>query len=132
MNIFKRLLSIFKKNQSKNKTDIDISSQNNYIELLICLNNNFDIDITLYMDESLKDQTSGALASSEFLNIINSGKLKNQIWSIINENIRNKSNNDFIDSIFLISNMIEQKENISHSSEDSFIKPSTVFIKNMI
>lgn len=107
-------------------------SKNN-IDILISLNNNFEIDMSVCVNNSLLLLETGPLLVSEFLNIINSGKLKNQIIEMIADEIKNDyKNTEFMDKLSIYNNMIDQINNDNLNQHDIFIKPSSVFSKNSI
>lgn len=113
----------------KNKTQTQ-----NLCNISISLKENKEIDLSVYInEEKIKNNILDPLTQecAEFLHIVNTGKLKNKILSIILDQINNK-NQTTIENILLLLIMLEQKELDTGEAKDqdqSFILPSTVFTR---
>lgn len=130
MNFFDKLYNIFfKKDNTTHNTE---TTRYNNIDLLISLNHNFEIDLSLYVDPKFCGSSTAPLLTAEFLHIINSGKLKKQIMSMLDEQIRDKDNSEFVNNVFSIDELIDKTYSIPNQTTDTFIKPSNVFAKNAI
>lgn len=137
INFFQKIF--FPKNKSQQITSqeeksIPSSKNDTFVDLIVSLNNNYEIDIKLFIDDNIKNknltEVEYALAISEFLHIIMYGKLKTQLLELIIKQIQNKNNKNFIDKIlgFLIlmdKNQVENsKQQFNHGP---MIKPSQAF-----
>lgn len=126
MKLFNKVYNFFFKKPNQENT------KSNNIDLLISLNNKFEIDLSLYVDPKFCGNSSAPLLTAEFLHIINSGKLKKEIMNMFDEQIRDKDNAGFIDSLFSIDELISKTYTMTETTSDTFIKPSNVFLKNAI
>lgn len=131
----KNLFNFFNKskNNIESKPSIDLNPDT-YIDAIICLNKNYEIDVKLFFDDSLQNKTLSeneyALVCAEFLNIIMSGKLKNQLLDIIINQIRSTKNQDLIDKILKFLIVMEESTTEENDKDDlPLIKPSQVFSK---
>lgn len=111
------------------------NKEDNFVNVQISLNKNFDIDLVIYLknieEESLDNQFNYAMTCAEFFHILNSGKLKDQILDILQKKIKNIDNKILIDSIITFISIIEkQQEKILEKASDKVVvKPSQVFTK---
>ncbi len=131
----KNLFNFFSKSKdvSASKPLIDTNSDT-YIDSIICLNKNYEIDVKLFFDDNLKNKTISeneyALVCAEFLHIIMSGKLKNQLLDIIVNQIKNTKNQDLIDRILKLLIIMEEFTSEEDDKDNTpLIKPSQVFSK---
>lgn len=128
MKIFQPIFDLFR---PQKPTQTEPIQQNN-IDILISLNEDFEIDISLFIDKAFSNHKSAALFTSEFFHIINSGKLKSKIMGLLDEQIRSVENNNFINEVLLLDNVISESTSRYSNTKDTFIKPSSVFTKNSI
>jgi hypothetical protein len=111
------------------KTDQSIQDKKNetFVDVIFSLNNNYEIDISLLFDDNVKNKKISeieyAVVCSEFLNIITSGKIKNQVIDIITNQIRTQDNKNLVDSILGLLTIMENSESAP------LIKPTQVFSK---
>lgn len=116
---------------TEKKSEPDLNSDT-FIDAIVCLNKNYEIDIKLFFDDKMTNKSLSeneyALVCAEFLNIIMSGKLKNQLLDIIIKQIRNENNQDLIDRVLKFLIVMEE---FSEEDKDNLplIKPSQVFAK---
>lgn len=105
------------------------NNEDTYVDILISLKNNYEMDIKLYLDDNAETKSINkveyALVLSEFLNIILCGKIKNQIVDILINQIKNNANQDLINSILGFLLIMEKEEGIN----TPLIKPSEVFAR---
>lgn len=127
------------KEQKANFSELDNASiqhkGENFVDVQISLNKNFDIDLVIYLknleEESLDNQFNYAMTCAEFFHILNSGKLKDQILDMLQKKIKNNDNKILVDSIITFISIIEkQQEKILEKISDKVVvKPSQVFTK---
>lgn len=122
------LSKLFSKKQPEEKTSID----NTYVDIIISLNKNFEVDLSLFIDCDYKkdkiDLVEYILICSKFLNF-DQDKLKKQIVDILNNQIKNQDNQLFINGLISVLN---NEYNAKNSDLDNFyIKPSQVFTKHI-
>lgn len=126
--IFKKKTII--KEEQKTVQDNQNLPNNTYIDIVISLTKNYEIDLTVWIDDKLENkpmsQIDYALLCSEFLNNINSDKTKSQIIEILSNQIKTTTNARFINSIITL--MLYADKN-KESGDNSFIRPSNVFAK---
>jgi len=127
-------LKLFNKSEpqiTQKKSELTLSSDT-FIDTIICLHKNYEIDIKLFFDDKMTNNSLSkneyALVCAEFLNIIMSGKLKNQLLDIIIKQIRNENNQDLIDRILKFLVAMEELES-KEIDNSPLIKPSEVFAK---
>lgn len=129
------MFDIFKKKEpiseeQKTVQDNQGLPNNTYIDIVISLTKNYEIDLTVWIDDKLENkpmsQVDYALLCSEFLNNINSDKTKSQIIDILSNQIKNSNNSRFINSIITL--MLYADKN-KEGGDNSFIRPSNVFAK---
>jgi hypothetical protein len=108
-------------------------NKDSYIDLLVSLNQNYQIDISLFIDDNPNNKNitefEYSVVCADFLNVIFSNEFKPQITDILINQIRNTNNKDFIDKILVLSRIAD---NYYNDNDDVVIKPSQVFanIKN--
>lgn len=124
--IWQKIKNLFIKKQKNNP----IRQDDTFIDIIVSLNQNYEISINVLLDDNYKDRSlpemESALVYAEFLNIIMSGNVKTQILDIIINQIRNENNQSFIDNILGFLLLIDKKtEKINNDS--AIIKPSQVF-----
>jgi hypothetical protein len=127
-------MKYFKKFFQKQKQDEPtISSQSNetFIDVIISLNKNLEVDISLYLDCNYKkaniDLVDYILICSKFLNF-DENKLKTQMINILDNQIKNEDNELFINGLV----SILKNDRLSINNKDNFyIQPSQVFIKHI-
>jgi hypothetical protein len=122
----------------KKKTDQEDNrkvTNTNLLDITISLTDTYEIDLSIVLYDSHDIAKHMPLEFSqkcaEFLNIINQGKLKKQMISLISDHIRDESNEDLKDNIFGFWSIIEKEEK-KIKQEDSFIKPTQVFARYAI
>lgn len=129
MNIFNR----FFKKESKPQPS---QSSDTYLDILISLNKDMQIDLSVFVDCDYQKHNISLIdyiyMCSKIINF-DSYKIKNQIIEILNEQIRNSDNEDFISKLVMVlKTQIQTQEYSSNKRDnDSFIKPSQVFIKHI-
>lgn len=127
-----KIFDIFKKNKSESIAQEPTKESNTYIDIVISLTKNYEIDLTLWIDDKLDNKPMSsidyALLCSEFLNNINSKHTKAQIIDILSKQVKTSFNDKLISSIISLMNYAD---NIYLTKENSFIKPSTVFTKHI-
>lgn len=126
MNFLSKFLNKTKKKETS-------SVDNTYVDILISLNKNFEIDLSVFIDcdykktqLSLVDYT---LLCSKFLNF-DSDKIKTQIIDILQYQIKTTQNELFIKGLISLlknNNGFSKDNNI----DDLYIKPSQVFTKHI-
>lgn len=129
-------MKIFKKWFGPKETPKKFTDDNNtYLDILISLNKNFEVDLTLYVDTDYKkynfDLIDYIIVCSRFLNF-DANRLKKQFIEILDSQIKNEENELFIGG--LISNLRNELENnpiVDNENNYFFIKPSQVFIKHI-
>lgn len=132
-NFLDKLRQIFYKNNTQ-KTEDPLIQPDSIMDVIVSLTKNYDIDVKLLFDDKTTNKPLSeieyALVCAEFLNIIMSGKLQNQLLDIIINQIRNDNNSHLIDKILGFLVLIE-KQNKDNEDKDStpMIKPSQVFSK---
>lgn len=105
------------------------------IDIYISLTKDYQIDLSMYIDDksylAKKNIFEFSQKCAEFLNIINNGKLTNQMTSIMLDQIRNEDNQILIENIIMFWALIDKEEtNIKDAKEiKNYILPSQVFPK---
>lgn len=121
------MFNFFKKKPSSTKDDT-------YLDVIVSLNKNKQIDFSIFINDNSKEidmnNLDYALLCGEFLSAILSKQMKNDAISILNDQIKNKNNQDLIDNIVSIIKIIDvPQQKTPPPSQAQFIKPSEVFIK---
>lgn len=122
------LFGLFKPKTSQNER---IS---NYIDVVITLNEKLEIDLSVFLKEdnvSILNNNDYALVYAEFIHSSFSDNIKEKIIDILNSQIKNSSNENFINMIILYLNYFnyDNKKKFNPSSKEIFIRPSQVFTK---
>ena len=127
MNFFKK---IFSKTQPQ---QINKDVPETYVDVLLSLNKNFEVDLSLFIDCNYKknniDLIDYVIVCAKFLNF-DTNKMKQQMIEILNNQIKNSENELLINSLVSI---LKNENSLDTESElDNFyIKPSQVFIKHI-
>lgn len=127
MNFLSKLLN--KKQQPKTS-----SVDDTHIDIIISLNKNFEVDLSLFIDCDYRKQhidlVDYILLCSKFLNF-DTNKLRKQIVDILDNQIKNQDNALFING--LISVLINEQilNNDTNTLDNIYIKPSQVFTKHI-
>jgi hypothetical protein len=100
---------------------------NNYIDVLLSLTDEFSVDVIIYLNDKptkipLTDLEYGVVCS-EFINNCFTQSIKQKLVGIINDQIKTDQNETLI-------SVINMACKTKHIDDDSFIKPSQVFITN--
>jgi hypothetical protein len=126
INYIKNFLYPKKKTESKKDESI--------IDVIISLNKNSGIDVSVFIDDANKaidhDIVEYSEKCAEFFHILNSGKLKKQILDILINQIKKENNNLLIDNIVTFWSIIE-KQKRKPKFEKAFIYPTEVFTKHI-
>jgi len=126
INYIKNFLYSKKKTESKKDESI--------IDVIISLNKNSGIDVSVFIDDDNKaidhDMVEYSEKCAEFFHILNSGKLKKQILDILINQIKKENNNLLIDNIVTFWSIIE-KQKRKPKFEKAFIYPTEVFTKHI-
>jgi hypothetical protein len=138
------MFSFFKKQNSnkiieedKNNDPVssDIHHKDSSVDIIISLTRSGEIDLSVFID------TKGGLAKknmfeytqrcAEFLSAVSSDKLKNQIMSIILDQIKNEDNQVLIENIVMFWALIDKEEQDKKNKRQNktYILPSQVFTK---
>lgn len=121
-------MSLFK---SKSKETNQLS---NYMDVVVSLNQKLEIDLSVFLKEdniSILNNNDYALVYAEFIHNTFSDNIKEKIISILDSQIKNTSNANFINMMILYLNYFnyENKKNTTPSNNQIFIRPSQVFTK---
>jgi hypothetical protein len=126
INYIKNFLYPKKKTESKKDESI--------IDVIISLNKNSGIDVSVFIDDANKaidhDIVEYSEKCAEFFHILNSGKLKKQILDILINQIKKENNNLLINNIVTFWSIIE-KQKRKPKLEKAFIYPTEVFTKHI-
>jgi hypothetical protein len=126
-----KFFNLFKKSSPQNKIQ---QVENTYVDIIISLNKDLEIDLSVFLDDNMKninlDKINYALACAEFLNISMSDKLRSQIITIIDTQIKSNHNKELVDHILLLLEKMDSRYSIKNNK--IFIKPSQVFSKYSI
>jgi len=127
-------MKYFKKFFEKQKQDKPIISpqpQETFIDVIISLNKNLEVDISLYLDCNYKksniDLVDYILICSKFLNF-DENKLKAQMIDILDNQIKNEENKLFINKLVSI---LKNDTLLTNNKDHFYIQPSQVFIKHI-
>jgi hypothetical protein len=129
MNIFSHF---FKKESKPQQSE----SSNTYLDILISLNKDMQIDLSVFIDCDYKKYNISLIdyiyMCSKIINF-DSNKIKNQIIEILNDQIKNSDNEELISKlVFVLKTQIQSQESIlPKNNNDFFIKPSQVFMKHI-
>lgn len=134
------LLGLDPRTQTKENKDSIINkneklpniSDNTYVDIVISLNKNLGIDLTLYIDDkNYKHNFSTieyAALCGEFFNRLNTGYINQEIAPILNNQIKNEKNSELINIILRVLSFLNTS-NTDTINSNTFIKPSQVFSK---
>lgn len=126
----KFLKNFWNKKEVENKLETPTSSDNTFIDIIISLNKKLEVDLSLYIDCDYKkaniDLIDYILVCSKFLNF-DENKLKKQIIDILDSQIKNSDNKNFINGLVTVLD----KEITLCDDNNFYIKPSQVFIKHI-
>ena len=127
-------MKYFKKFFEKQKQDKPIISpqpQETFIDVIISLNKNLEVDISLYLDCNYKksniDLVDYILICSKFLSF-DENKLKAQMIDILDNQIKNEGNKLFINNLVSI---LKNDTLLTNNKDHFYIQPSQVFIKHI-
>lgn len=120
-------LFLFKKENKSNKDE-------SIIDVIISLNKNKEINVSVFIDDNNKDINYDIIDYSEqcaeFFHILNSGKLKKQISDILINQIKKEDNHLLIDNILTFWSILERQKR-KPKFEQAFISPTEVFTKHI-
>lgn len=121
--------NFFKKQKQANQIATQQLNET-FVDIIISLNKNLEVDISLYLDCNYKktkmDLIDYILVCSKFL-AFDQNKLKTQIIEILDKQIKNEENSYFIDA--LVSTLKDDTLSINNNPDHFFIRPSQVFSK---
>lgn len=127
MKFFKNL---FYKQEKEPEPKITASSNDTFIDVIISLNKQLEVDIALYIDCDYKkaniDLIDYILVCSKFLSF-DENKLKTQMIRILDNQIKNNENKLLING--LVASL--EKKTSSDTMDNFYIKPSQVFVKHI-
>lgn len=122
---FLDLISVSKL-ESENKQENNIIKSKNYIDVLLSLTEDFNIDLIIYIDdEPTKIRYSDleyGMVCAEFISSCFTPSIKQKLLTLINEDIKNKDNENLI-SIINMACSVSTK----HTEDETFIRPTQVF-----
>lgn len=126
-------MNFFKKFLGKKETNIPTthaSKEDTYIDIVISLNKNRQIDFSLFLDDKIQnidmDPIEYSALCGEFLHTILSNKAKNDTIDILDNQIKNETNAKLVNNIISIIRFIDSPKNLG---ANQFIKPSEVFAR---
>jgi hypothetical protein len=125
----KFLNNFFKSSKEKQEPNIET-----YVDIVISLNKNYEIDFSVLIDDRLDSipispEEYAALCGT-FMNVSLSNKMKIDTVDILNNQIKNDQNKKLVDNIVALITLNNDK-NIA-SNNNAYIKPSEVFAKHSI
>lgn len=127
MKFFKNL---FYKQEKEPEPKTTVSSNDTFVDVIISLNKQLEVDIALYIDCDYKkaniDLTDYILVCSKFLSF-DENKLKTQMINILDNQIKNDKNKLFINGLVAIL----EKKSPPDTIDNFYIKPSQVFVKHI-
>lgn len=109
------------------------TTEESYLDVVISLNKNLEIDLSVFLQDDTSniqmDFTDYSISCAKFIDAINSDRIKNQIVSILDTQIKTKKNTKLIDSIVIILDHLDKEKNEIpiEDRQQLFIKPSQVF-----
>lgn len=136
--MIQKIISFFcKKKQPIKKIESSILSETQHkdslIDIIISLTKDQEVDLSIFIDTdndlSKKNMFGYTQRCAEFLNIASSNKLKNQITSIILDQIKNEKNHALIENIIMFWALLDKEEQNKREKKSSrtYILPSQVF-----
>jgi hypothetical protein len=112
----------------KNIENNSPSKNQNYFDIFISLDKNFNINVLISIDDTQIEtmtENNTALVYYEFLNSCFTANIQNTVLQILKNDIKDESNKNLINKI---NTLIEYNQ---YTTDDSlYIKPSQVFIKH--
>jgi hypothetical protein len=125
---FLDLISVSKL-ESNNKEENTTIKSNNYIDILLSLTEEFNIDLIIYINDKptkihLSELEYG-MVCAEFINSCFTETIKQKLLSIINKDIKNKDNENLIRIVNMACSVSTKP-----IEDDTFIKPTQVFATN--
>lgn len=124
--MIKNIWNFFSKTEPLKNSE-DIYHKNDIFNILISLNDKFEIDLVVYMKDTPHyslTELEHSVVCSEFLNSSFSSEIKDQILDIIKKQIKNDKNSSLIDNICLADKI---NKSVSSVNDNVFIRPSQVF-----
>jgi predicted site-specific integrase-resolvase len=111
----------------------EVPKTETYIDLIISLNKNRQIDFSIFLDDKIEKIPINAIDYSvlcgEFFYTVLSDKMKKDSIEILNEQIKNNSNNELVDNIVSVIKIMNNSKSVTGSGSEQFIKPSEVFAR---
>lgn len=104
-----------------------------YLDVIVSLNKNLEIDLSVFLNDDTSnapmDLIDYSISCAKFIDAISSDRIKSQIVSILDSQIKTKKNTKLIDSIIIILDHLEKEkyEAPEDNKKQLFIKPSQVF-----
>lgn len=109
------------------------SKDDTYIDIIISLNKNHQIDFSLFLDDKTENLPMNvvdySVLCSEFLNTVISSKMKNDALDILNSQIKTEKNETLINNIVSLIKILDKS---THKKSKQFIRPSEVFAKYVV
>lgn len=109
------------------------SKDDTYIDIIISLNKNHQIDFSLFLDDKTENlpmnMVDYSVLCSEFLNTVISSKMKNDALDILNSQIKTEKNETLINNIVSLIKILDKS---THKKSKQFIRPSEVFAKYVV
>lgn len=124
--MIKNIFKFFSKKEPLKNSE-EIYNKNDIFNILISLNDKFEIDLVVYMKDTPHyslTELEHSVVCSEFLNSSFSIEIKDQILDIIKKQIKNDKNSSLIDNICLADKI---NQSVSSINDNVFIRPSQVF-----
>lgn len=131
MKFFKKIWPSDKNQDTKEALDIPHKKQS-YIDIIISLNTDKQIDFSLFVDDKIEslaiDPIDYIKLCSDFLSVVLSENTKTDAIHILDKQIKNNTNKFFIESLIELL-QLQQSKNNCVTKNKSFIKPSEVFAR---
>lgn len=132
-----KLFALFSNKKTKPEISVgpDIQHKDSCVDLIISLTKNGEIDLSVFIDTSTetskKNMFEYTQKCAEFLSVVSSTKLKNQIMSIILDQIRNEDNKVLIENIIMFWALLDKEDQDKREklNNKTYILPSQVFAK---
>lgn len=120
-----------KKSQQFQKND-ELFSTNNLFDIVISLNKNYEIDLTIFANTNIDTKDIGiAQKCADFFYTINNGTLKNPMIDILLKDVQeNFQDKKFIENIIILWTMLI-RNTIINNKQRTLINPSEVFRKHI-
>lgn len=118
-----------KKSQQSQKND-ELFSTDNLFDIVISLNKNYEIDLTIFANTSIDTKDIGiSQKCADFFYTVNSGALKNHMIDILLKDVQeNFHDKKFIENIIILWTMLV-RNTIINNKQQTLISPSEVFRK---